>query len=138
MIHGFGGHCRHEAGSAYDSAIIAWGGVLAQMLVLYVPTMILLQVGVWPANAFMYDFAHAMTEVNLIIALFNLAPFPPFDGHMAWRLPGMWMERRRKPKPNKAWKPSIARSEPTNGESTEEIARRIAQDALDKARRGVD
>lgn len=144
MIHGFGGHCRHEAGSAYDRAIIAWGGVLAQMIVLYVPAVLLISFGLWPSSRFMIDFAYAMTEINLVIALFNLAPFPPFDGHMAWRLPGMWMERRRVTKKGKAWKGKAVRAKrenkarPVSNESPEELARRIAQEALDKARKGID
>jgi len=40
QIHGLGGVCQHESGSLYDNAIIAWGGVLAQALVLLIPPAI--------------------------------------------------------------------------------------------------
>ncbi len=138
VVHGFGGHCKHEAGSPYDQAIIAWGGVLAQFLILYIPTRILLALGHWPAGAWSHQLLGALLDTNLFLILFNLAPFPPLDGAWAWKLPGMWMEKRRRRRA-KAWKAAPIRVEEGAGnESPEDAARRIAQEALEKAKRGID
>lgn len=34
------------------------------------------------------QLVHVFTEVNLVIAVLNLVPFPGFDGYEAWKLPG--------------------------------------------------
>lgn len=139
MVHGFGGYCRHEVGSAYDGAIIAWGGVLAQFLVLYVPAMVLIQLGYWPRTAFGADLASALTRYNLIMAAFNLIPVGGLDGQQAWRLPKMWWRRRKGAAKSKAKAKAKAQSHLSvvteTGESPEEMARRIATEALDQARR---
>ena len=137
MVHGFGGYCRHEAGSAYDSAIIAWGGVLAQLLVLGLPTLILVSLGLWPESAFGAELAYTFIRINLIMAAFNLIPVGGLDGQEAWRFPKMWWRRRKgaaKSKAKAKAKPHLSVVTKT-GESPEEMARRIAAEALDQARR---
>ena len=101
QIHGFGGLCRHERGTPYDTAIIAWGGVLAQFLVLYLPAVALIHAGIWPAAAFGAELAEALTRTNLILIAFNLIPVGPFDGRAAWQLPRMWRLRRELKKEKK-------------------------------------
>ncbi|MFT5354568.1 MAG: stage IV sporulation protein FB [Polyangiales bacterium] len=137
MVHGFGGYCRHEVGSAYDGAIIAWGGVLAQLLVLGLPTVILIQLGLWPQTAFGAELASALTRTNLVLAALNLIPFGGLDGQKAWQLPKMWWRRRKgaaKSKANAKAKSHLSVVTKT-GESPEEMARRIAAEALDQGRR---
>ena len=137
MVHGVGGYCRHEVGSAYDAAIIAWGGVLGQVLVLFVPTLILILLGAWPQTVFCADLATALTETNLMFAAFNLIPVAGLDGVQAWKFPKIWRRRREHAAKahNKAKAQSHRRGGAETGESPEEMARRIASEALDQARR---
>ncbi len=138
MVHGFGGHCSHERGSPYDHAIIAWGGVLAQLLVLFVPAVLFqtLAPKLATSSFFVIEFLEALVRTNLILVAFNLIPFPPLDGAQAWKLPKMWRQRRRKPKKRKpATKHAHLRAVgPRRQESPDEAARRIAREALDDAR----
>jgi len=136
-VHGLGGVSIHERGSLYDQAIIAWGGVLAQLLVLYVPTKIVTSLVAIPPVAFLHELLSAFLYTNLILAAFNLIPIPPFDGAMAWKLPRLWWARRkgsagrRKPKApqRRAGEPPQKRGDP------EATAKEIARQALEDARR---
>ncbi|MEM6956678.1 MAG: hypothetical protein AAF645_13375 [Myxococcota bacterium] len=127
MLHPFGGYCRHESGSPLDNSIIAWGGVLAQALVLLLPTVLLIQLGLWPNTSFGAQLAHALVEINLVMIAFNLIPIRPFDGHLAWKFFSLYGKSRRRSAP-KAWQP------PPAAESPEAQARRIAEEALQQAR----
>lgn len=81
----WGGECAHSGvSSELHHSMIAWGGVLAQFLV-----MVLAQLYLWtstPQTAFAADFLWAITLANLILAAFNLLPFRPLDGARAWRI----------------------------------------------------
>ena len=137
MVHGFGGYCRHEVGSVYDGAIIAWGGVLAQLLVLGLPTAALVYLGLWPESVFGRDIAYTFMRINLIMAAFNLLPVGGLDGQKAWKFPKMWWRRRKgvakaKAKVKEQSHLSVVTK---TGETPEEMARRIAAEALDQARR---
>jgi len=138
QVHGLGGVCRFAGGSAYDHAIIAWGGVLAQALVLLLPA-VLLHFLVPIRNAFLAQFVWALTEINLLLIAINLLPIPMLDGGTAWKLPRMWWRRRKQDRRSKAASAKKRKSKPaSNGESTEdpaEAARRLAQHALDSARK---
>lgn len=95
-VHGLGGVSLHERGSVYDQAIIAWGGVLAQILVLYVPTRLLVALVDLPAFDFLYHLLSAFLTTNLLLAAFNLIPIAPLDGARAWQLPRLlWVRWRR-------------------------------------------
>jgi Zn-dependent protease len=71
--------------SHYDYCVIAWGGVIAQLLVA-VPIMILSElIGTTRFQAVntvlaMFGF------FSLFVAAFNLIPAPPLDGSIAWGL----------------------------------------------------
>jgi Zn-dependent protease len=89
------GRCEYEA--PYDEraeAMIAWGGVVAQLLVA-VPLITLAQLfplasvpGFGPVVIF-------LGYVSIAVALINLAPSRGFDGSMAWRLfPILWADRK--------------------------------------------
>ena len=137
MVHGFGGHCAYAGGTPFDHAIIAWGGVLAQLIVLFVPTAIYLFFGPPIPNAFVGDMVRAFFWTNLWLVAFNLMPFPPLDGAQAWKLPKMWWQRRRRRGPKKQPKRTHLRavaSSKSSKESPDEAARRIAREALDSAR----
>jgi Zn-dependent protease len=86
VIHGFGGYCRWDGGgSRLEHSVVAWGGVLAQAVLLCVT----LGVGYFrgPATSlFELELRYAFTETNLWIMALNLLPFAPLDGAEAWQL----------------------------------------------------
>ena len=90
-LSGMGGLC-HWTGevTAVQRAVIAWGGVAVQGLVLAGAIVFGLVVG--PAQGrFANDFADALTTSNAMIIGFNLIPVPPLDGARAWLLlPLLW------------------------------------------------
>lgn len=80
--------------SRFDHAVIAWGGVLAQAVVA-VPILIWLKL-------FGYSPYDAVNEVlvlfgffSIAIAIFNLLPFHPLDGAIAWQILPAALERLR-------------------------------------------
>ncbi len=85
-IHGMGGECQW-VGNATERqrAAVAWGGVLAQLV-------LLLTTPIWgarippPVPAFVLDLISAFTATNMILMLVNLLPVAPLDGALAWRL----------------------------------------------------
>jgi hypothetical protein len=83
---GLGGSCSWEGEVSYiQRALIAWGGVLAQ-LVLFVAVRIVDATGGWPATLGGFQLLGMLTSMNLYIAAVNLIPFPPLDGWQAWQL----------------------------------------------------
>jgi stage IV sporulation protein FB len=90
---GFGGHCRFRGSAdALEHALIAWGGVIAQSLLLLGTWLGALAFG-HPASHAGALVEHAFVEVNLWILALNLLPFAPLDGARAWRLFGELAER---------------------------------------------
>lgn len=83
------GQCEHdEPYYERDDIFIAWGGVLAQMCVLTVAVAAkhgarLLFPDVEP---FLAPILFVFIDANLVIAVINLVPVAPLDGHKAWRL----------------------------------------------------
>ena len=87
-ILGFGGLCRwFPRGNATPTevSVIAWGGVLAQMVLLAVTGALILIFG-YPTVGAMATAAYFFVKFNLIIIGLNLIPIPPLDGHEAWKL----------------------------------------------------
>jgi Zn-dependent protease len=137
-VHGFGGLCRYGGHVTPRSrAIIAWGGVLGQSLLLLVG-LALTAVG---ATGFAGQLAHAFVRVNLWLMLLNLLPFPVLDGGEAWRLfqmPGrpwegwfpVWKQRReRKRREREAAKRRAAQKD------AEHKAGELVSDLLEEAKR---
>lgn len=87
-ITGFGGLTRF-AGRATrrEHAVIAWGGVLAQALLLAVTLGVVLAAGS-PRSWILAQLVAVFTTANLWIIGLNLLPFPPLDGATAWPLIG--------------------------------------------------
>ncbi len=95
-IHGAGGYCRHDqSGSRFQEAMVAWGGVLAQLGLYAVVQLSLLVFGP-PTSAHVGLIVYVFTDINLWIAALNLIPFEPLDGAKAWPLVGMLAARWRK------------------------------------------
>jgi stage IV sporulation protein FB len=87
-VTGLGGHCRWRGrASNLERAWIAWGGVLAQMLLL---VLTLSARAIWgpPESRSALLASEAFIGINLWIAALNLVPFAPLDGADAWRLFG--------------------------------------------------
>lgn len=81
-----GGSCSWEGEvSPLQRALIAWGGVLAQMVLLFVVEVIKVYGG-WPTTPDALQLFSVLTNTNLLIAAVNLIPFPPLDGWHAWRV----------------------------------------------------
>lgn len=96
VVHGFGGHCEWLGrANKIQESIIAWGGVLAQGILLAI-TLIVFQVKGPPATIFEAELYSVMTRTNIILMLFNLIPIPPLDGARAWRLFPLLLKGKRK------------------------------------------
>lgn len=88
-LHGLGGDARATGAlTAKQRSIVAWGGPLAQ-LVVYAVTLLLLRAEVPLSEPALL----VLTDLNLLLLLFNLIPLYPFDGAEALRLPGRLKER---------------------------------------------
>ncbi|MCS6899576.1 MAG: hypothetical protein RMJ98_07630 [Myxococcales bacterium] len=95
LVHGIGGECRHWGGvSEIQSSLIAWGGVLAQGLLLVGATLYRWALGV--SSSFEAQLLSVWTDTNLMLIGINLLPLAPLDGAQAWRLPRLLRERRRR------------------------------------------
>jgi membrane-associated protease RseP (regulator of RpoE activity) len=94
----FGFVCFQEPWSRLDSALIAWGGVVAQAVVA-VPLVVFVTIFGFTR----YDAVNVAIGVvgyySLIVAAFNLIPVPPLDGAKTWYLiPELITRIRRKPR----------------------------------------
>lgn len=84
--HGAGGLCYWEGDvSEIGRALIAWGGVLAQLVAFLVATAAIHFAGP-PQSEAAHAFAYAFTDSNLWLAAINLVPIPGFDGAEAWKI----------------------------------------------------
>jgi Zn-dependent protease len=89
--------CFQEPWSRLDSALIAWGGVVAQAVVA-VPLVVFVTIFGFTR----YDAVNVAIGVlgyySLFVAAFNLIPVPPLDGAKTWYLiPELIKRVRRKP-----------------------------------------
>lgn len=132
-VTGFGGLCRWSGrASPYERAVIAWGGVVAQGLLLIVAAALLAAFGparsVWTA-----ELAHVFTRTNLWLIALNLLPLPPLDGAEAWPLARHALDklrsRTRRPRPP----PSTERSRPVPPPAADPAELRRLADALRRA-----
>jgi stage IV sporulation protein FB len=94
-LHGAGGHCQYrEHGTRFQEAMVAWGGIFAQLGVFIVAQLVLHLFP--PQNMHLWLLGEVYTETNLWLAALNLIPYPPLDGARAWPLVGMLTERWRR------------------------------------------
>ncbi|MDP1824177.1 MAG: hypothetical protein Q8L48_13070 [Archangium sp.] len=106
----FGGECSwHGSVSPVGESVIAWGGVLAQALLLAVVNAMLLVTG-RPHEPFLGSLVHSLTVTNLFMIGLNLLPIPPLDGSRAWLLIPRGLARLRKPRRFEDVRPSASRS----------------------------
>jgi Zn-dependent protease len=80
--------------SRMDRALIAWGGVLAQMLVAIPLTLYIVVLGYTR-----FETLNAVLAIlggySLCVAAFNLLPVRPLDGSRAWDIVPAWFEQGR-------------------------------------------
>lgn len=93
MIHAIGGECRWVGNATeVQRSVVAWGGVLAQALLLVVALVVRQVVGL--PSLFVAELLGVWTTTNLMIMGINLIPYGPLDGVQAWKLPGLLKARR--------------------------------------------
>jgi hypothetical protein len=96
QVHGLGGVCVYDGtASPYQRAVIAWGGVLAQAIVLFVAWPLDFALGPF-TEPFVFDLMRVFVISNAIIIAINLVPIGPLDGKDAWKLFGLWRARRQR------------------------------------------
>ena len=103
-----GGSCSWEGEVSHiQRSLIAWGGVLAQLVLFFAVRIVHVTAG-WPAMLGGFQLLSMLTSTNLHIAAFNLIPFPPLDGWQAWQLiPLLYRDLSRRSQT--AWRPSSRR-----------------------------
>jgi len=103
---GFGGTC-HWSGNAtpFEESAIAWGGVLAQAVLLVCAYGWLALVGP-PPSAAGWTLLELATRTNLWLIAVNLMPVPPLDGARAWKIFAHWRERGKSGVPYGSWRDS--------------------------------
>lgn len=134
-LHALGGECgwRGEV-SPLGRSVIAWGGVLAQLL-LAACALPLSGVVTSPLGA---GLVSALLGPNLWLVAINLIPVRPLDGAEAWLLvPRLLLRRRRPPPPQRREPGSALLTELVLHDELGEIApqtKRLVDDLLAQAR----
>jgi stage IV sporulation protein FB len=83
-VHGAGGVCRWSGhASDVNRAKIAWGGVVAQTLLLVATTLV---APVAPSHPLVGQVVQTWTATNLLMIALNLLPVRGLDGAEAWTL----------------------------------------------------
>lgn len=146
-IHALGGQCRFGGASIspWQHAVVAWGGVLAQAVLLGIALTVSLS-GLLPPIAFAHELMSALVYTNLWLIALNLLPLPPLDGAQAWRLLPLWRERRARRAARDARDRVEVRARPAGGgrvdladvdeAAVRETVRRALQDAARDTRGG--
>lgn len=83
------GQCEHqEAHYEAEDLLIAWGGVLAQLvvLVLVLAAKFVLTLSTPEAAYFLTPLFYVFINANALMILINLIPIAPLDGSKAWRV----------------------------------------------------
>jgi Zn-dependent protease len=102
-VTGLGGACHWSGNaSAFEESLIAWGGVLAQ-LVVFGATLLWLS-AVPPSSSFGWQMAATFTHTNLWLVAINLLPIPPLDGARAWGIFRAFRERGAPNLPQGTWR----------------------------------
>jgi stage IV sporulation protein FB len=103
-VTGLGGTC-HWSGNAspFEESLIAWGGVLAQLLG-WVAAELWLGLSGGVESSFGAELVLAFTATNLRLALVNLIPVEPLDGARAWQIFAAWRSRGPRDLPYGTWR----------------------------------
>lgn len=103
-VTGLGGVCRWSGNATpFEESLIAWGGVLAQ-LVVWIAAELWLSFGGGPRSLFTAEMLGVFTETNLWLMAVNLIPVEPLDGARAWRIFQSWNDRGPRGLPHGTWR----------------------------------
>jgi Zn-dependent protease len=96
QMHGLGGEVVYGGNvTPLDRSIVAWGGFLAQALLLAAAALCLRLVQA-AHSLFVSQLFVSLTLVNGLIAIFNMLPQERLDGWHAWRVFGRYLAARPK------------------------------------------
>jgi stage IV sporulation protein FB len=85
-VHCFGGECTlAERPVGWRLVLFAWGGVLGQLVLLWVPDLLIL-VHAHPRSAAGLAYLSTFIGPNLLLVACNLLPIRGLDGANAWQL----------------------------------------------------
>lgn len=85
-VHPLGGQCAFaDWATPWQRALVAWGGVLGQLL-LFAVVCLAGALSILPRWMFTTNVVYVLTGINLFVAVLNLLPIPPLDGRDAWRI----------------------------------------------------
>jgi len=122
------GQCLFEAPEfPYDEAVIAWGGVAAQVLVAVPCAVFVIVAGDTPYEPVNIALG-ILGFVSPFVAALNLLPIKGLDGKLAWSAIPIFFHKRRMSSPRR--RPSRASARPP------QTAMEAMEEALRKARRG--
>jgi hypothetical protein len=88
VLHVLGGDVRPRAGSVTTPirrAVVGWGGLLAQAILLGVVELAVAMRG-WPSTAFFAQMCRALVWSNMALLALHLLPLPGTDSWETWRL----------------------------------------------------
>jgi len=126
---GFGGLCRWAGTpTPMQRAAVAWGGVLAQLVILAPAAAIGLLLAGPGLNPLLAGLLEAFTQANAFLIVINLIPIRPLDGREAWPWFKMAYARFRR---RREWKRKLVRPE----DAEDGPLAQTLQQALDEAKR---
>jgi hypothetical protein len=88
VLHFLGGDVRPRAGTVTTPmrrAVVGWGGLLAQAILLGVVELAVAMRG-WPSTAFFAEACRALVWSNMALLALHLLPLPGTDSWETWRL----------------------------------------------------
>jgi Zn-dependent protease len=123
---------RAEARNERDEVFVAWGGVLAQLLILAIALVIRFAVDLPPWSWFIAGpLLSVLIDWNIFFIIVALLPIGPMDGHMAWKVFKL-KPRKASPKPKVTPPPAEPTPEwtPEEEQAMKERSEKIAADLL--------
>ena len=88
------GQCAHEH-PYYElqDVLIAWGGVLAQLVILLLAVIAKYLLLALSSKAYFFSepIFFILIPTNIMLIIFNLLPVAPLDGYKAWRIVPIYM-----------------------------------------------
>jgi Zn-dependent protease len=132
------GYCAHETPDyELDDVLIAWGGVVAQFIVLVIALGAdVLLATFWPvAHVLTSPLLRVLIGTNVLIMVFNLIPVAPFDGAKAWRILPILAEWAKDTSWAHMWRRRSAARKTAHMKKLEAESERIAADIIDKLKK---
>ncbi|MEH6457631.1 MAG: site-2 protease family protein [Cocleimonas sp.] len=85
---------RQLAKTDYANYLVAWGGVLAQAVV-FIPCIIIFHLFIDELAGYLLISLFFLGHVSFLMALFNLLPFPSFDGGSCWKIIPLYFKDKK-------------------------------------------